>query len=284
MKATTRILQNLSTAALASLTLGGCYYGDVYGASSYATYDCAARYGDEYWSNDPYAYDDATYGYDCYDAADYHSGFVQIGFGGGWYDSYYYPGYGLFLYDRYGRRHGMSHNYLTYWGGRRAWWKHHGHRDKDHHRRPGHDRADGPRHDRPEGWRPGRGRGAGTVPPPDAQVGRSDGGWTAGDGSERPQGRPRGDGYDGRPRRDGSRWSPPAAGGGAPAAAAPRMPRPDMPARSNDNAGSAPAPRAAPPPQSAPAPRAAPPPPPAPVARPAPPPPRDGGAGRVRED
>ena len=167
------MLRDVGLAALASLTLGGCYYGDVYGSSSHAAQDCAARYGDEYWANDPYAYDDTSYGYDCYELADYHSGFVQIGFGGGWYDSYYYPGYGLFLYDRYGRRHGMDHNYLTYWGGRRAWWKHHGrrHHDRDH------DRADRPRYP-DSGWRPGKGRGdgSGAAPPPGFPGGSGQGG------------------------------------------------------------------------------------------------------------
>ncbi|NJS15820.1 MAG: hypothetical protein HC788_16115, partial [Sphingopyxis sp.] len=146
-------LRNLSIAALASLSLGGCYYGDVNGGS-YASADCSSRYGDGYWTNDPYAYDDGYYGYDCYDAADYHSGFVQIGFGGGWYHDLYYPGHGLFLFDRYGRRHSMGPDYLTYWGGRRAWWKHHGRRGHhgDHYRgRDGH----------PDGRRPGRGYGRG---------------------------------------------------------------------------------------------------------------------------
>jgi hypothetical protein len=275
MTFTPKMLRKLSVAALASLTLGGCYYGDVYGSSSYATYDCAGRYGDEYWSNDPYAYDDGYYGYDCYDAADYHAGFAQIGFGGGWHQNLYYPGYGLFLFDRYGRRHSMSHDYLTYWGGRRAWHKHHGGK-RDH------DRGDGYQGVR----RPGRGY---------QNIGDSDnaptprhGGWTSGDGSESPRGRrPRGavsggEGHEGRPRRSGNNWTPPVADGGTPVAATPRVPRTNIPARSSGNTGAAPAPRAAAAPRSTPTPRAAPapsytPPP----ARPAQPP-RDGG--RVRED
>lgn len=270
------MLGSLSVAALASLTLGGCYYGDVYGSSSYATYDCAARYGDEYWSNDPYAYDDATYGYDCYDAADYHAGFSQIGFGGGWHQNLYYPGYGLFLFDRYGRRHSMSHDYLTYWGGRRAWHRHHGGK-RDH------DRGDGYQGVR----RPGRGY---------QNIGDSDnaptperGSWTSGDGSESPRARrPRGEGsggdrYEGRPRRGGSSWTPPTAEGGGPVAATPRVPRTDIPARSNGNMGTTPAPRAAPAPRAVPAPRAAPEPrhTPPPVQRSAP---QRGVEGSSRED
>jgi hypothetical protein len=187
--------RNLGLAALASLTLGGCYYGDVNGAS-YASADCYSRYGDQYWSQDPYAYDDATYGYDCYDAADYGSGFVQIGFGGGWYQQLYYPGYGMFLFDRYGRRHSMGHDYLTYWGGRRAWWKHHGHRYGNHDGR----RGDG-RHD---GRRPGRGYAPGAVPQPGPGDRRWDNGnWGNGPGAAPVPGeRRRGDGWRGRPRGD----------------------------------------------------------------------------------
>ncbi len=190
-------LRNLSLAALASLSLGGCYYGDVYGAS-YADADCSVRYGDSYWSRDPYAYDDGYYGYDCYDGADYRAGFLQIGFDGGWYQQLYYPGYGLVLFDRYGRRHAMSHEYLSYWGGRRAWWKHHGHRGG--HRndwRRGDGRHDG-RHD---GRRPGRGygQGAGAAPPPPGVQN----GWNNGPAAlPTPRERPRSEGWRGRPRND----------------------------------------------------------------------------------
>ncbi|MGB3845740.1 MAG: hypothetical protein WA940_07710, partial [Sphingopyxis sp.] len=145
---------SLLLGALATTTLGGCYYGDVNGAYShgYASNDCRARYGDAYYDYDPYAYDDG-YGYDCYDGGDYGGGFVNIGFGGGWYDNYYYPGYGLWMFDNYRNRYPLRGQYLNYWGGRRAWWKHHGKdpnwrwRGRDH---------DGPRGDgrpgRPGGW------------------------------------------------------------------------------------------------------------------------------------
>src|SRR3546814_3872443 len=86
-------------------------------------YACSA----DYYDYDPYAYADG-YGYDCYDSSDYGSGFASIGFGGGWYDDYYYPGYGMWMYDNYRNRHPLSGRYLGYWGGRRAWWKHRGDR------------------------------------------------------------------------------------------------------------------------------------------------------------
>ena len=64
----------IALTALATTTLGGCYYGDVYG-SSYAGGDCTTRYGADYYDSDGYAYDDG-YGYDCYDGADYSGGFA----------------------------------------------------------------------------------------------------------------------------------------------------------------------------------------------------------------
>jgi hypothetical protein len=141
---------SLAVGALATTALGGCYYGDVNGASyASAGGDCAARYGDAYYDYDPYAYDDG-YGYDCYDASDYSGGFVQIGFGGGWYDDYYYPGYGLWMFDNYRNRYPLRGQYLNYWGGRRAWWKH------DRNRGDGHWNGDRP-------GRPGRGDGAGNA-------------------------------------------------------------------------------------------------------------------------
>ena len=168
-----RFQRSLSIAfgAIATTMLGGCYYGDVYGASYVSRGDCAARYGDAYYDYDGYAYDDG-YGYDCYDATDYGSGFVQIGFGGGWYDDYYYPGHGLWMFDRYRNRYPLRDRYLNYWGGRRAWWKHHGkhgdwkpgrpgwHRDRDDDRhrgdgRPGWNRGDRDG-DAPRGTRPRR--------------------------------------------------------------------------------------------------------------------------------
>ena len=160
---------SIAFGAFATTMLSGCYYGDVHGASYASRGDCAARYGDAYYDYDGYAYDDG-YGYDCYDASDYGSGFVQIGFGGGWYDDYYYPGHGLWMFDRYRNRYPLRDHYLNYWGGRRAWWKYHGkhgdwkpgrpgwHRDRDDDRerddrRPGWNRGDrdgdGPRGTRP---------------------------------------------------------------------------------------------------------------------------------------
>lgn len=150
---------SIALGALATTTLGGCYYGDVYG-SSYAGGDCASRYGADYYDSDGYAYDDG-YGYDCYDGADYSGGFAQIGFGGGWYDNYYYPGYGMWLFDSYRNRYPLRGQYLDYWGGRRAWWKHHGGNGNGNWNRPGHGKPGDGKPGRPGGWqgRPDRGDG-----------------------------------------------------------------------------------------------------------------------------
>ena len=62
---------------------------------------------------------------------------MNIGFGGGWYDEYYYPGYGMWMFDNYRNRYPLRGQYLNYWGGRRAWWKHHGGRNDWKPGRPG---------------------------------------------------------------------------------------------------------------------------------------------------
>jgi hypothetical protein len=269
----------IALGALATASLGGCYYGDVNGyGSSYAGNDCVSRYGDAYYDYDPYAYDDG-YGYDCYDSGDYGAGFVNIGFGGGWYDNYYYPGYGLWLFDNYNNRYPLRGQYLNYWGGRRAWWKHHGGRGDGHwngdgrpgrgdgnwnggrpgrgdgqwNGRPG--RGDGPRGDRdrdndqdgPRGTRPPRpdagGPSTGTTP---IDPGRGDGrpgGWT----------RPGGNNGDGRPGnwtrpggndRDGPRGTrPPRPGAGSGSAPGTPVITPVRPGRPDRGPGAGRVPR-----------------------------------------
>ncbi|MEL1249944.1 hypothetical protein [Aurantiacibacter gilvus] len=47
---------------------------------------------------------------------------VGIGYGApyyGWYDGFYYPGTGYYIYDRRGTRHRWSHRYRDYWLARR---------------------------------------------------------------------------------------------------------------------------------------------------------------------
>ena len=235
---------SIALGALATTALGGCYYGDVNGAS-YASAN--GRCADSYYDYDPYSYDDG-YGYDCYDGSDYGSGFVQIGFGGGWYDDYYYPGYGTWMYDNYRNRYPLRGPYLNYWGGRRAWWKHHGHDGN----RPGNGR---PHYDRP--GRPGHG-GVGRPPVPSQPGVRPDrpnrpGAENPGGGrppiAGQPGGRPNWPNRpgSGRPPVTGNPdngWQPPVAG--QPGARPDRPNRPDRPSvtRPERSDGAGPIPRA----------------------------------------
>lgn len=73
------------------LTLGGCYedgygYGGVSAGYGYPGYG----YGDPYY-----------------------------GYGYGWYDGFYYPGSGYYIYDRGGHRHRWNDHHRRHWEGRR---------------------------------------------------------------------------------------------------------------------------------------------------------------------
>mgnify|MGYP000500419464 CR=1 FL=1 len=173
----------------ASAGLSGCVYDVGLGFASDGYYDDA-------YGCDPYS------GYDAYYNCDYGQAFSNIGFGGGWYDNYYYPGHGIFLFDTFGRRYPMREQYRRYWGERRhSWYREHRGRDWDRSRYDGRDRGykdnarsersaspyrqgrwirdrdddrrDGRRDGRRNGndqWRGGDGRGAGGVPLPNADA------------------------------------------------------------------------------------------------------------------
>lgn len=67
----------------------------------------------------------------------YGYGGLSVGYGGGgyyrpyygsyygWYDDYYYPGIGFYIYDRRGYRHRWSDRHRRYWEGRRGSYSHH---------------------------------------------------------------------------------------------------------------------------------------------------------------
>ena len=102
----------------ALLGLSGCMYGGT------------GYYGDGYVNNagyqcDPYA------PFDDYYACDSGYGFANIGFGGGWYDQYYYPGYGVYIFDRGGRRHAMRDTHRRHWARQRAEFGGHHARGRD---------------------------------------------------------------------------------------------------------------------------------------------------------
>ena len=108
--------------------LSGCVYDVGLGFAS------DGYYGDVY-ACDPYG------AYDAYYNCDYGQAFSNIGFDGGWYDNYYYPGYGIFLFDTFGRRYPMREQYRRYWGERRHnWYREHGVRDLGSNRYGGRER------------------------------------------------------------------------------------------------------------------------------------------------
>lgn len=91
----------LAAMGLASaLALGGCY-DDGYGYGGVSV-------GSGYYGNGGY--------YDPY----YGPGYYQPGLYTGWYDGFYYPGSGYYVYDRGGRRQRWSDSQRRYWEARRA--------------------------------------------------------------------------------------------------------------------------------------------------------------------
>ncbi|MHB9878214.1 hypothetical protein ACSMXM_00910 [Pacificimonas sp. ICDLI1SI03] len=89
---------------VAGMSLGACAYGDLghgsVGISSGGYY--GSGYDSRYYDN--YGYN-RTYRYPAYY---------------GWYDNYYYPGQGIYVYDRRGDRHRWRDNDRRHWEGRRA--------------------------------------------------------------------------------------------------------------------------------------------------------------------
>lgn len=98
-------LRNMLCISAVLLSLSACVYG-----GGYNDYE-AGFSGNEYC--DPYNEYDAYYG------CDVEYGFANIGFGGGWHQDFYYPGFGFFLFDRGGNRFRMNNYYQGYWGNRR---------------------------------------------------------------------------------------------------------------------------------------------------------------------
>ena len=103
----------ISALAAGALALGGCAYGDMgmgvglgYGGG-YGNYGYSP-YGGSYYG--------AGYGY-----SPYNYGYGGYGYGSpyyGWYDDYYYPGTGYYVYDSYRRPYAMSTTQRAYWSQR----------------------------------------------------------------------------------------------------------------------------------------------------------------------
>lgn len=108
-------MSRLRTAILAmsaTIGLGACstYYGD----DGYGYGGVSVGYGSGGYY-DPY-YDRYGYGY----GRGYGGGYGDPYYG--WHNNYYYPGTGIFIYDRIGRRHRWNDDYRRYWEGRRLRW------------------------------------------------------------------------------------------------------------------------------------------------------------------
>ncbi len=137
----------IAALATAGIAVSGC------------TYDVGLGYASDNYYNDGYYNDgyncDPYGGYDNYYQCDYGQGFIDIGYGGGWYDSFWYPGYGFYLFDNIGRRYPMRDHHRRYWGERRHYWYRENrgrNHDGRHHDRPRHQ---GRRHDHNNNAAPG---------------------------------------------------------------------------------------------------------------------------------
>jgi hypothetical protein len=105
----------ISLAAASALALSGCAYGDLGMGLGYGDYG----YGSPYYG---YGYGSPYYGYGYspYSGYGYRSGYYG-GFGYspfGWYDNYYYPGTGIYVYDTYRRPTVWSSRQRSYWTSR----------------------------------------------------------------------------------------------------------------------------------------------------------------------
>lgn len=145
-----KLIARIAALGAATMGLSACYYDPGVGLGYYDDGYDYGGYGYDRYDCDPYSPFDRYY--DC----DYRGGFYNIGYGGGWYQDYWYPGYGFYIFDRGGRRYKMYDNHRRYWAGRRYEWyrdRHkrrgdgYGWRNSDDHRRDGDRRRDGWRND-----------------------------------------------------------------------------------------------------------------------------------------
>jgi hypothetical protein len=97
----------ISLVAAGALALGGCAYGDLGVGLGYGNYG----YGSPYYG---YGYGSPYYGGFGYGS--YYGGFGSPYYG--WYDDFYYPGTGYYVYDAYRRPHVMSSRQRVYWSQR----------------------------------------------------------------------------------------------------------------------------------------------------------------------
>lgn len=108
-------LSRIRLAALAvfgSLAVGGCAYGPYGGYGG----GVSVGYGSPYYNDGYYG---RGYGYNPYYGSGYGYGYGRRYPSYGWYNGYYYPGTGIYVYDRYRRPHRMSNAHRRYWEQRR---------------------------------------------------------------------------------------------------------------------------------------------------------------------
>jgi hypothetical protein len=98
----------LAAVAAVGAALGGCATYGPYGYSGVSVGYGSGYYDDGYYGGYGYGYPYRGYGYG------YGSG-VYGGPYGGWYNNYYYPGTGIYVYDRNRRSYRMSDAQRRYW-------------------------------------------------------------------------------------------------------------------------------------------------------------------------
>lgn len=96
-------------AGLASLAVSGCVtygqqgFNDGY-IDDFAYYDTLC---------DPYS------PYENYADCDFNNGFANIGFTGGYFDNFFYPGFGLFVFDNFGQQFAIPQRHRGHWARQR---------------------------------------------------------------------------------------------------------------------------------------------------------------------
>ena len=116
--------------AAGAMTLGGCAYGGMgYGPYSGLSVGVGTSYGSYGgYGYGPYGGYGSGYGYGPYGGygtyPGYYGGFGAGSYSGGlgspygWYNNYYYPGTGYYVYDTYRRPHVMTTTQRQYWSQR----------------------------------------------------------------------------------------------------------------------------------------------------------------------
>ena len=111
-------------AAAGAISLSGCAYGlydDGFGYGGYGPYggssvSIGVGYGGGYG---PYGYGGYGYGYPYSRYGSYYGGYDPFG----WYGDYYYPGTGIYVYDRQRNRHVWNDGQRRYWQDRTSRWE-----------------------------------------------------------------------------------------------------------------------------------------------------------------